>query len=363
MISEGASMNFRIFLATFSIIIFSPPIVSLKTKAAPVHRVVGVVHQAASEGNLVTLKELISNGKEIDIGDSRGFTPLHWAAAKGHVKAGKILISAGARINATTKLKATPLYYAVEGGHLPFVELLLSRNANVDSAIFNGSSALFVAAENGNVAVTKLLIENGADVNKINKSKQSPLLMAAFFGQTDVGKILLSNGANPNLVDKSRRTPLHAVAAEGFHEFVEILIFNGANRKLKNDGGFTAFDIAVRHKHNKTAELLKGISIDWNSNSIEGKLKVIQILSSPLLVTIDTGSTKIPIKILSDTKILPESHVKSGRWIMKLGSVYRLEGRFKKLRSLKNDFSVPHIVEGVNNEAFFETRKIRYLNE
>lgn len=70
------------------------------------------LHEAAKNGDLEEVRELLKAGVDVNSLNSEGATPLHWAAFKGHVDVAKALIENGARVNAETKKGSTPLRLA-----------------------------------------------------------------------------------------------------------------------------------------------------------------------------------------------------------------------------------------------------------
>ena len=51
--------------------------------------VAGPLHEAAKEGDLVTIKSLIAEGFDVNTVDKNKLTSLHWAAYKGQKKRGR----------------------------------------------------------------------------------------------------------------------------------------------------------------------------------------------------------------------------------------------------------------------------------
>ncbi|MFC1781686.1 ankyrin repeat domain-containing protein, partial [Planctomycetota bacterium] len=86
------------------------------------------LHEAAEAGDIEQIKQLISEGAEIDLRDNRGNTPLYNAAANGRLEVAELLIENGADVNA-----GTPLQAACESGNKELAELLIDKGADVNA--------------------------------------------------------------------------------------------------------------------------------------------------------------------------------------------------------------------------------------
>uniref|UniRef100_A0A8C4VR07 Ankyrin repeat and SOCS box containing 5 n=1 Tax=Gopherus evgoodei TaxID=1825980 RepID=A0A8C4VR07_9SAUR len=74
------------------------------------------LHEAASQGRLLSLKTLLSQGYSVDTLTIDHVTPLHEACLGDHVGCARILLEAGANVNATTIDGVTPLFNACSRG-------------------------------------------------------------------------------------------------------------------------------------------------------------------------------------------------------------------------------------------------------
>lgn len=68
--------------------------------------------KACKKGNLRDVEFMISLGKNINVKDSKGYTPLFFACKKGHLSVVKELLSHGANFNCIALDGTTPLYWA-----------------------------------------------------------------------------------------------------------------------------------------------------------------------------------------------------------------------------------------------------------
>ena len=97
---------------------------------------------AAKEGRLKDVRELIGRGARVNWEDSRAQNSLMVAAERGHTAIVKLLLKEGAEVNAKDDNHRTALIYAAGGGHLPIVRLLLKAGADVNAWARSGGTAL-----------------------------------------------------------------------------------------------------------------------------------------------------------------------------------------------------------------------------
>jgi len=158
------------------------------------------IHHAAYKGDLKKVKKIIDRDpNEINVQDSRGFTPLHLASGKGHIE---------------------------------IVEFLLNHGADTESEIFDGETPLLVAARfaiNGKYETIKTLLEHGAKVNHKDKDSRTALHYAAMYSGKEVMNLLISYGADVNARDKDQTTPLHQAAMLNNIEAAKALVEHGAD--------------------------------------------------------------------------------------------------------------------------------------
>jgi ankyrin repeat protein len=128
-----------------------------------------VMNDAALEGDLDKVKELIGQGADPNDVDQDGRTALMYASFNGHTEIVRLLLDEGAEVGIRDALGRTALLYASTG---PFAETV------------------------------KLLLDHHADPNIVDNDEHfSPLMHAAAEGQLDVVKLLLESGAEPALKD------------------------------------------------------------------------------------------------------------------------------------------------------------------
>ncbi|XP_031624790.1 basement membrane proteoglycan-like isoform X2 [Contarinia nasturtii] len=181
------------------------------------------------------------------------------AAKNGDVQKIEQLIRIGVDTNIRNQRGMSPLVIAASYGHTNVVELLIRNGADINLKNKNGKSAIFAAAYNGHRNVVEILIKNGADVNIINEHGSTPIYAAAHEGHEEVVEVLVRNGADVNIQGDGGRSTLHWATEKGFEKIVEILMRNGANVDLKDNKNDTSMTIAIRKGNTKIIEILKTI--------------------------------------------------------------------------------------------------------
>ncbi|XP_048827383.1 ankyrin repeat and SOCS box protein 5-like isoform X1 [Brienomyrus brachyistius] len=190
------------------------------------------LHEAASQGRLLTVRKLISQGCNVNVLTIDHVSPLHEASLSDHVACARALIEAGANVNVTSIDGITPLYNACASDSVRCAEVLLENGAKFQVGLFQ-PSPIHVAASKGCHATLEALIVWGADVDYDIPHMGTPLYIACVCKEFLCARILLNRGAN---VHKGRflETPLHAAAQEDCTEIVKELLAFGADVNAKN---------------------------------------------------------------------------------------------------------------------------------
>ncbi|XP_058883592.1 ankyrin repeat and SOCS box protein 5-like isoform X2 [Acipenser ruthenus] len=190
------------------------------------------LHEAASQGRLLALKTLLSQGYNANTLTIDYVTPLHEACLGDHVACARALIEAGANVNATTIDGMSPLFNACSQGSATCVEILLEHGANPQSDACQ-PSPIHEASSKGRSECVAALISWGADVDQTIPHLGTPLYVACISQQLHCTQKLLDGGAN---VQKGKflETPLHAAAQQNSPEVVKLLLDFGADINVKN---------------------------------------------------------------------------------------------------------------------------------
>jgi len=139
--------------------------------------------QAAQEGHLQQVLDLLTQGVDIYATDDEGCTALHHAARQGHLSVVEALLAHGAQVDATDAQGWTPLFKAaynheLDCGFAPVVQVLAKAGADVNHRIFFGLTPLMLAAGGGEAAVCEVLLNAGADLLAANEGGRTALAMA-----------------------------------------------------------------------------------------------------------------------------------------------------------------------------------------
>ena len=151
------------------------------------------IFAAVSSGDLLLVKELLDSGVDIDVQDSKDYTPLLLALRDYHPKIAEYLIRNGANLELQNDNDSTPLAIASFRGYLDIVELLIDSGANVNAVGKNDNwTALMSAASGDNLEIAKLLVESGADASIVNNDGKTALDIAQRDSSVKVLKYLKS---------------------------------------------------------------------------------------------------------------------------------------------------------------------------
>ncbi|CAJ1055645.1 ankyrin repeat and SOCS box protein 13a.1 isoform X1 [Xyrichtys novacula] len=204
-----------------------------------------VLHEAASHGRALQLKQLIETGSSVNMVTVDNITPLHEACIKAHPNCVRLLLEAGAQVDVRTIHGSTPLCNACASGSLECARLLLEYGAKVNPSLTAlTASPLHEACIQGNVEVVKLMIASGAQLEAYDVHFGPPLHIACAKEHVDCVKELLISGAKVNSV-KFHETALHHAARVNMVDMIELLVEFGANIYASDNLGKKPVDYAA----------------------------------------------------------------------------------------------------------------------
>ncbi|HUE88087.1 MAG TPA: M56 family metallopeptidase [Vicinamibacterales bacterium] len=196
---------------------------TLLVALAPLHLVAAVVESETPRATAAGPEEQRRNRS------SRLDRVLVEAADEGDLHDVRELLDNGANVNAAVDGDGSPLIAAARGGHREIVQLLLEHGADVDLGVPGDGAPLIMAAREGHLAIVQLLLDRGANVDLIVAGDENGLIQASGAGRLDVVKLLVARGANinarvwadrgPGRSDGEWRTPL-GMALNGGHRAV-----------------------------------------------------------------------------------------------------------------------------------------------
>lgn len=91
------------------------------------------MHKAASLNFDDAIRDLATEGRDVDETDEQGQTPLHKAARMGNAEATRALLDLGATVNREDLFGMTPLHWASLTGSVAVAEVLLEYHANISA--------------------------------------------------------------------------------------------------------------------------------------------------------------------------------------------------------------------------------------
>ena len=141
------------------------------------NRVLGTpLIQAADDGNLEILRDLLAAGARLDARRESGETALIAATKQQHTEIVEALLRAGADVQLADNWNRTALWYAASKGDLKMAEILLGAGAGVNTVSTDQESILHVAATHAeSVEMVQLLLRHGAE-RKLNPDAVYPYL-------------------------------------------------------------------------------------------------------------------------------------------------------------------------------------------
>ncbi|RCV19368.1 hypothetical protein SETIT_3G378100v2 [Setaria italica] len=226
--------------------------------------------QAARDGNLCLLKEMVSVLDLRGVKGPKGRTLLHFAAADGHLDVCKFLVEGpGLHVNSTSVEGETPMLRAAEAdGHdiLPVLRYLLDRGGGPAMPDARGFTPLHNAAEYGNCKAVKLLLSKGVPVDPLNH-RGTPLHLAAGYGHGQALKNLLDHGADDG------KFLIMLAAAHEHRELVEILFPRTKPVPCMRDWSVDGIIRTMKYPHFEPLELVEEKIADLKSQRKEAFAK------------------------------------------------------------------------------------------
>lgn len=186
---------------------------------------------AASQGDLATLQQLHSEGKNIHGKDLKMTTALYRAVTAEQTDVVTFLLDSGAEINAGNGFsKRTALMSAVETDNTAMVQLLLERGADVNQGDRKENTPLTLAVDASKGELAAILLNQGADPDHAGKSTVTPLITSLNNDNLPLASLLLEAGADPDLVvDEMGVAPIHVAFNKQNQAMMELLLNHGAD--------------------------------------------------------------------------------------------------------------------------------------
>ena len=237
-----------------------------------------------------TLRALLNEGVDVNVGQRDGATPLAWAAYWDDLEIVELLLKAGADVNAANELGVTPLMLACDNRNAVVVETLLRAGADASAVRSTGDTALMMAARTGSVAVVTHLLDHGADVNAVTPQGHTALMWAAGQGHSAVADALIRHGADisartavrtPPNRNYAGRDPMLTPVVLSKTEALNPVRWRDRFRQReapRPEGGFTAFLHAVLAGDMASVRLLLAAGANVNEAGPDGVTAVMLAL-------------------------------------------------------------------------------------
>ncbi|UNU25030.1 ankyrin repeat domain-containing protein [Microcoleus vaginatus] len=241
------------------------------------------LHLAIQDARPEIVSFLIANGAQLNVKNSYGATPLHIAVSKNMQNINQLLLENGAEINIQDNNKTTPLDIAVDRQLEDTVALMISKHPDVNSEYKYGRTLLHIAVDFKLKDVAKQLIAKGAFVNAKNNLLQTPLHLATTRGSQDIVELLIAKGARVNVRNVKGQTPLYRAIALGHNDIAALLINNGTDVNNIDVSGTTPLHQAAHYGTLEILKLLiaKGAKIDATNSYGDTSLKIAETNSNP----------------------------------------------------------------------------------
>lgn len=137
------------------------------------------------------VRNLITQGSDINAANHHGQTPLHLAADQGNSSVARTLLELGAMVDAAeTASGYTPLHYAAGHGHTDLCELLIRYGADPDMLTGNMESPLHLAIEKGQTGVVGVLLKYHARLDIKNSHGMTPLQQAENLKNSEIANLI-----------------------------------------------------------------------------------------------------------------------------------------------------------------------------
>ncbi len=208
---------------------------------------------AVRAGNIAEVTQLLEvEPALVNVRDENGLSAVLTAAYYQEPDIARLLVQRGAELN---------VFEACAVGEWPRVKALVEQQPELVNAYApDGFQPLGLAAFFGHTDIAEYLLQKGSDVNSPshNPMRVMPLHSAIANRHAGIVRLLVDHGANVNATQADDFTPLHEAAQNGLLDVTQWLIDRGANANPRlSSSGKTPLTLAVEHKHEDVAELLR----------------------------------------------------------------------------------------------------------
>lgn len=208
--------------------------------------------EAIKAGEMDQVKQLLDRDPSlVDAKADGGLSVVLVAAYYNEPDIARLLIQHGAPLD---------VFEAAAAGALDRVKELIAAHPDlVNGYAPDGFQPLGLASFFGHTAIVEFLLDKGAEVDSSSKNRMRvrPLHSAVANRRTEAVKMLLDHGAEVNTTQADDFTPLHEAAQNGMLEVTQWLLDRHANVNAKLADGKTPLTLAIEHKCDDVAYLLR----------------------------------------------------------------------------------------------------------
>lgn len=153
----------------------------------------GLALAAAHAGDLDTLQAFVELGRDLNLKDYSGQTPLHAAARRGHAAVVTMLLQRGVDVDARNEDGESPLLLAVRGRHQSVIGLLRAAGARLSpQELEDIGTELCRLASRGDREGLQAWWQAGADLGQPDYDGHCALQVAEAAGNADVVALIQS---------------------------------------------------------------------------------------------------------------------------------------------------------------------------
>lgn len=248
---------------------------TVKYRSREQNKAVEKLTDAATDGNLKQVQQLITSGVDVNAIASCNRTALSLAIQGGHIPVIQALLDAGADPNLPDEtdnglagnsplMEAASTFFATNRGDM--VRLLIQRGADINQQDADGRTALMLALGYSDIDVIETLIKAGVDLDIQDNEGNTALMMAEFGKSIKVANILKQVGASQKGL---KEVELLQAVDRGDVDKVKILLQENINVNARI-GETTALCRAATEGHHEIAKLLIAAGADVNQRASEG---------------------------------------------------------------------------------------------
>lgn len=227
--------------------------------------------------------EMIKAGKELDLVDGTGNSPLHLAVIKKQPTLLALLLEKGADAELKNSDELTPLLLAVKESNIECAELLIKGEADSEAVGPDGFTPLLFAVSNELDGIISLLIEKGVELNYKSEAGLTALLLALSSEERALN--LLQKGADPLTTDGNNFPLVFLVLSKGYQKLALEFIKCGVDIHYRTADLKTLLQAAAYFGNREIVKLLLEQGAEIDSRDREG--------NSPLLLAVRGGYSEI----------------------------------------------------------------------